>query len=97
MQFAYVKNVNVEGNLQKVESLNGFCEHFDTGRGVIEFTGEMPLTPATLKAVNHWMMKTTPRLPISSEEWLCLYCGGAESLERTKCRNCGAPRSWALG
>ena len=65
--------------------------------GTIDLSISAPATPQILKAITRWARNGRARLPIWTEEWLCLYCGSPNPLPITHCDQCGAPRSWILG
>jgi len=35
--------------------------------------------------------------PVFQKEFMCLYCGSPNKIERTHCKKCGAPRSFVIG
>lgn len=35
--------------------------------------------------------------PIFQKEFMCLYCGSPNPVEKTHCKKCGAPRSFVIG
>ena len=98
-QFAWITEVKQQmPYMQEIYSDSSYrpIGMYPPGNGHIEFTGMMPMNEQTLRAVSKWCMAGN-HMPIYTEEWLCLYCGSARPLPETNCKNCGAPRSWALG
>jgi len=66
-------------------------------RRLITFEAQAPATPEIIDAVMGWARNPNGKLPIYSEEWMCLYCGSPQPLPLTHCEKCGAPRNWLIG
>lgn len=65
--------------------------------GTLEMTVSAPATQEIVNAAMRWAKNQNARIPIWTEEWLCLYCGSPQPLPLTHCSRCGAPRNWILG
>lgn len=62
---------------------------FDISGAVLETKGV-----ATL--FQDWMYNGI-RNPTFQEEWKCLYCTSPNTIDKTHCTQCGAPRNFILG
>jgi len=62
----------------------------------VTFSGIAMYTPEVLSAIQKWMYGTLD-FPHYSREFMCLHCGSPQSITRTHCAQCGAPRSFLIG
>ena len=100
-QWAYLKDVSYHNDTIPIFELGNSRPYLLSGHSYIEFSGIAPATPHVLQAMQKWMygegVNIGSELPLHRDEWLCLYCGGANALKLTKCHHCNAVRSWLIG
>lgn len=69
-----------------------------SGYSEVEFqiSGVALGTDGVFDLFQDWM-KNGIYKPTFQKEWRCLYCTSPNSIERTHCTQCGAPRSFVIG
>lgn len=81
-QLGFVKNLSVEQSIGELVTLDIEVVATDPG--------------ALMRQCREWLNGGIQG-PVYKKEFMCLYCAVPNSVERTTCQNCGAPRSFLLG
>jgi len=95
-QFASITNFYVDTPMQSLHTFDSPFVIQTRGQTEVTFSGIVKYTPEVLAAVRRWMYDV-PSFPHYEREFLCLYCGSPQSITRTHCAQCGAPRSFLVG
>ena len=95
-QFASITQIEMSRPHYDISAFDSMIPVTTYGLSEINFSGIAMYTPEILKAVEKWMYGI-PQFPHYAEEFMCLYCGSPQSILRTHCAKCGAPRSFLLG
>ena len=97
-QWALLKSFQVDTDYVEITPWGQYNREMIPTTSSVSFEGVAPATEQILHALGIWMRNPMElaELPAIRSEWLCLYCGAAQKVERVKCENCGAPRSWLL-
>lgn len=65
------------------------------GRMTVKMEAVAHCDRTTADALWVWF-RENKKLPIWHQEWICLYCGSAQPVHKTSCKNCGAARDWVV-
>jgi len=95
-QFASITSLSVNRPMRELRTYDSVLPIISYGLSEVTFSGIAMYTPEVLKAIQKWMYGT-PDFPHYSREFMCLHCGSPQSITRTHCAQCGAPRSFLVG
>jgi hypothetical protein len=98
-QLGWVTSLSIANNRNMIDvSTVGGGKQYIAGQSFI--TGSLEFTAAYTGGVQEllqdWLRNGITR-PQYNKEFMCLYCTSPNSIERTHCKKCGAPRSFVLG
>lgn len=68
---------------------------FPAGRMTVKMEATAHCDQVTADALWVWF-KENKKLPLWHQEWICLYCGSAQPVHVTSCKNCGGQRNWVV-
>ena len=86
-----------EDGLTDVTSFSDAKPTFIRSPGIIR--GSMDFIAQDVGALREFMqdLRSGRAAPAYQKEFMCLYCGSPNSIEKTHCKSCGAPRSFIIG
>ena len=89
---------SVHQNFVDATTYSDAIQRFIPASGQIEFTlsGVAFPTSGVMAALRDWSENGIFETSYQ-REWMCLYCTSPNSIMRTHCVKCGAPRSFILG
>jgi len=91
-------NVIPQNSMIDVTSYGSNAREFVSGAGTLSFEiSGMANDPGALMQQFQQWMRSGIDAPTYQKEYMCLYCGSPNKIEKTHCAKCGAPRSFIIG
>lgn len=86
------------GGVRGIDGSRLYFPSYANSYAVIQPTIELDLRDGGIK-LNSYLQSVGKLFeePTYQREWACLYCASPNKIERTHCKQCGAPRSWIFG